>query len=35
MVANGGKQVIFDALMATVDEGDEVVIPAPYWAAYR
>jgi aspartate aminotransferase len=34
MVANGGKQVIFDALMATVEEGDEVVIPAPYWAAY-
>ena len=34
MVANGGKQVIFDALMATVDEGDEVVIPAPYWGAY-
>ena len=34
MVANGGKQVIFDALMATLDEGDEVVIPAPYWGAY-
>ncbi|MCW3475653.1 pyridoxal phosphate-dependent aminotransferase [Limobrevibacterium gyesilva] len=34
MVANGGKQVLFDALMATVDEGDEVVIPAPYWGAY-
>ncbi len=34
MVANGGKQVIFDALMATVDDGDEVVIPAPYWGAY-
>ncbi len=34
MVANGGKQVIFDALMATVDEGDEVVMPAPYWGAY-
>jgi len=34
MVGNGGKQVIFDALMATVDEGDEVVIPAPYWGAY-
>ncbi len=34
MVANGGKQVIFDALMATVDEGDEVVIPSPYWGAY-
>jgi aspartate aminotransferase len=34
MVGNGGKQVIFDALMATVDEGDEVIIPAPYWGAY-
>ena len=34
MVANGGKQVIFDALMATIDEGDEVVIPAPCWSAY-
>ena len=34
MVANGGKQVIFDALMATVDSGDEVIIPAPYWGAY-
>lgn len=34
MVGNGGKQVIFDALMATVDEGDEVVIPVPYWSAY-
>ena len=35
MVANGGKQVIFNALLATVDEGDEVVIPAPYWAPIR
>jgi aspartate aminotransferase len=35
MVGNGGKQVIFDAFMATIDEGDEVVIPAPYWAAYQ
>jgi aspartate aminotransferase len=34
MVSNGGKQVIFDALMATLDDGDEVVIPAPYWGAY-
>jgi aspartate aminotransferase len=34
MVANGGKQVIFDAMMATLDDGDEVVIPAPYWGAY-
>lgn len=34
MVGNGGKQVVFDALMATVDDGDEVIIPAPYWGAY-
>ena len=33
-VSNGGKQAIFNAIMATVDEGDEVVIPAPYWQAY-
>ena len=35
MVGNGGKQVLFDALMATVDPGDEVIVPAPYWGAYR
>ena len=34
MVANGGKQILFNALMATLDPGDEVVIPAPYWASY-
>ena len=34
MVGNGGKQILFNALMATVDPGDEVVIPAPYWASY-
>jgi aspartate aminotransferase len=34
MVGNGGKQVIFDAFMATVDEGDEIIVPAPYWGAY-
>jgi len=34
MVANGGKQCIFNALMATIDPGDEVVIPAPYWISY-
>ena len=33
-VSHGGKQVIFNALMATLDEDDEVVIPAPYWGAY-
>ena len=30
----GGKQTIFNALMATLDVGDEVVIPAPYWVSY-
>ncbi|MBV9812311.1 MAG: pyridoxal phosphate-dependent aminotransferase, partial [Acetobacteraceae bacterium] len=34
MVANGAKQVIFDALMATVDDGDEVITPVPCWGAY-
>lgn len=34
MVSNGGKQAIFNAFAATVDEGDEVVIPAPYWSSY-
>ncbi|WP_431303232.1 pyridoxal phosphate-dependent aminotransferase [Sediminicoccus sp. BL-A-41-H5] len=34
LITNGGKQSIFNALMATVDPGDEVVIPAPYWISY-
>jgi len=33
-VGGGAKQVIFLALMATLDEGDEVVVPAPYWVSY-
>lgn len=33
-VGGGGKQVLFVALMATVEEGDEVIIPAPYWVSY-
>src|SRR5450432_2919197 len=33
-VGSGGKQVLFNALMATIDAGDEVVIPAPYWVTY-
>ena len=33
-IGGGGKQVIFTAFMATLDEGDEVVIPAPYWVSY-
>ena len=34
MAANGGKQIIFNALSATVDLGDEVIIGAPYWVSY-
>lgn len=34
LVCNGGKQVIFNALAATLNEGDEVIIPAPYWVSY-
>jgi len=33
-VGNGGKQVLLNALMATLDPGDEVIIPAPYWVSY-
>jgi aspartate aminotransferase len=33
-VSNGGKQCIFNAIMATVDPGDEVLIPTPSWIAY-
>ena len=33
-VGTGGKQVIFNAIMATVSPGDEVIIPAPYWVSY-
>jgi aspartate aminotransferase len=33
-VGTGGKQVLYDALMATLEPGDEVVIPAPYWVSY-
>ena len=33
-VSGGAKQIVFNAIMATVDPGDEVIIPAPYWASY-
>ena len=33
-VGVGGKQVIFNAFLATVQEGDEVIVPAPYWVSY-
>jgi len=33
-VGTGGKQIIFNAILATVNPGDEVIIPAPYWVSY-
>ncbi len=33
-VGTGGKQILYNALMATMNPGDEVVIPAPYWVSY-
>ncbi|WP_279099143.1 pyridoxal phosphate-dependent aminotransferase [Bartonella apis] len=34
IVGTGGKQVLFNAFMATLNKGDEVIIPAPYWVSY-
>lgn len=34
IVSNGAKQIISNALMATMNPGDEVIIPAPYWVSY-
>ena len=34
IVGTGGKQVLFNALIATINPGDEVIIPAPYWVSY-
>jgi aspartate aminotransferase len=34
IVGTGGKQVLYNALLATLNPGDEVVIPAPYWVSY-
>lgn len=34
MASNGGKQVLYNAFVATVGVGDEVIIPAPYWVSY-
>jgi len=34
MVSSGGKQIIFNALLATLNKGDEVVVPVPYWVSY-
>src|SRR5499427_6576663 len=33
-VGTGGKQVLYNALVATLNAGDEVIIPAPYWVSY-
>ena len=33
-IGNGGKHVLYNALMATVNPGEEVIIPAPYWTSY-
>ena len=33
-VGTGGKQIIYNAMMATVNAGDEIIIPAPYWVSY-
>jgi len=34
MVSSGGKQVIFDAIISTIERDDEVIVPAPYWISY-
>ncbi|MHB0696031.1 pyridoxal phosphate-dependent aminotransferase, partial [Roseomonas mucosa] len=34
VVSTGGKQVIFNAMLATIDEGDEAIVPAPCWVSY-
>ncbi len=34
IVGTGGKQIIYNAMMATLDAGDEVIIPRPYWVSY-
>lgn len=33
-VGTGGKQVLYNALLATLNPGDEVIVPAPYWVSY-
>ncbi|MGG6297409.1 pyridoxal phosphate-dependent aminotransferase [Leptolyngbya sp. AN02str] len=34
LVTNGGKQSLFNLMLATIEPGDEVIIPAPYWVSY-
>ena len=33
-VATGGKQILYNAFQATVNKGDEIIIPSPYWVSY-
>ena len=33
-IGSGGKQVLYNALVATINPGDEVIIPAPFWVSY-
>jgi aspartate aminotransferase len=35
IVATGGKQILYNALLVTMNKGDEVIIPAPFWASYQ
>jgi len=35
IVSTGGKQALFNMIMVTIDSGDEVIIPAPYWVSYE
>jgi aspartate aminotransferase len=34
LVCNGGKHALFNAILTVIDEGDEVLLPAPYWVSY-
>jgi aspartate/methionine/tyrosine aminotransferase len=34
MISNGGKHALYNAILTTVDDGDEVILPAPYWVTY-
>src|SRR5450432_2602344 len=34
IVATGGKQILYNAFLVTMNEGDEVIIPAPFWVSY-
>ena len=34
MISNGSTQALFNALLATLAPGEEVIVPAPYWAPY-